>query len=192
MSLRHQDAVANIDYTTGALRWILAPEPNWRPDLLPYVLTPTGAAYRQHYHQHAANFGPDGTITMFDNGNYQASAYEPAVPASQIDSRAVEYRIDEQGGTVEQVWEWGALGEPNFSAGLGNVQLLPDTGNVLVTYGAAGGGSGYDARVVEVDKPTGDVVFDFAVRAPSGRIYRAVKLPTPYADGTRIERLVTR
>ncbi len=186
VSLRHQDAVAQLTYPLGEIEWILAPPANWAPSFLPQLLSPADDQSRYPYHQHAAKWTPDGTLILFDNGNYQASAYEPPTPGSAIDSRAVEFRVDPVAGTFEQIWSWDALPEPNFSSGLGNVQVLPQTGHVLITYGAAGGDPAYDARVVEVDKATGAIVHDLAVDAGSGRIYRAVRLPSLYADGTPI------
>lgn len=186
VSLRNQDAVIQLSYPDGALDWILAPPENWTEAHQPYLLSPVGAQTRQPYHQHAIKWTSDGTLLLFDNGNYQASAYQPPIPGSAVDSRAVELLVDPVAGTFEQVWQWDRLPEPNFSPGLGNVQLLPQTGHVLITYGAVGGDEAYDARVIEVDRGSAEVVFDLAVDQGHGRIYRAVRLPSLYPDGTPI------
>ncbi|MBX2797746.1 MAG: aryl-sulfate sulfotransferase [Myxococcales bacterium] len=174
VSLRHQDAVAKLSYPTGELDWILAPSANWTEPLVDRVLRPAGAT-RLPYHQHHATWTSADTVLMFDNGNHQASAFEPPVGGGAIDSRAVEFRIDAARGTFTQIWGFDDLPESNFSPGLGGAQALP-TGHVWITYGAAGGGSAYDARLLEVDRITSEVVHDVALLRGEGRIYRAVRV----------------
>ena len=103
-----------------------------------------------------AQFTADGTITMFDNGNYGVPAYYPKRP-DRI-SRAMEVRIDPVAMTYETVWTWGD--ELNlFSGSMGDVDPLPQTGNMLVTYGNPSGVGPKSAIVYEVTR-AGDIVWE--------------------------------
>jgi hypothetical protein len=139
ISIRHQDAVIKIARTSGALRWILAPPANWSPELEPYLLTPVGDPFEWPYHQHAPMLTSNGTVVMFDNGNHRASPPDPGVGDSENYSRAVEYAIDEEAMTVEQVWEYGASSDERlYSDFIGDADQLPSTGNVLIVFGGIG------------------------------------------------------
>ena len=46
----------------------------------------------------------DGTMCIYDNGNYQARPFDPPNQPAQGFSRGVEYHVDEAAGTVEEVW----------------------------------------------------------------------------------------
>ncbi len=129
VSLRHQDAIVGIGRTSGQVDAILGNHDSWDPAFLPLLLEPVGAT-TWAWHQHGHVLGPSGNIVVFDNGNNRTMP--PEVPTEPNVSRAVEYVVDVEAGTAEAVWEWG---DGRFSASLGNVQLLPVTGNVLVTYG---------------------------------------------------------
>ena len=109
VSVRHQDAVFKASRDTGELAWILATHDNWSSAFQPYLLEPMGAEFAWSYHQHAAEVTSDGTLIMFDNGNYRASPYDGTVPmtAEESYSRVVEYRVDEDNMRIEQVWEYG-------------------------------------------------------------------------------------
>ena len=177
-SFRHQDAVVKLSRATGDLQWILAPSANWGPAHQPLVLAPAGPDFAHAYHQHGSKVTVDGTIVMFDNGNWRASAYEPRRLPRDVDSRAVEYRVDPVAMTQTQVWEWGALPEPNFAAGMGDVDLLPTTDNALITYGALSEIQPGDpsAQILEVTRDTSpQIVFHLSFdRGP--QIYRAERL----------------
>ena len=95
--LRHQDAVVEFERTTGELSWILAPDVGWSGTLRNKLLRPQGADFRQPYHQHAAALALDGQLLMFDNRNYEASAFQDPTPGAEIDSRAVAFTVDELG-----------------------------------------------------------------------------------------------
>ena len=49
-----------------------------------------------NYAQHAPQITPQGTLLLYDNGNYRASPFDSLVLDSANYSRAVEYRINEQ------------------------------------------------------------------------------------------------
>lgn len=197
VSIRHQDAVVKFSRQTGELIWILGPHDNWSSQSQPYLLLPTGTPFRWQYHQHAPMITGDGTLLLFDNGNYRASPFDgnPQVPDSANFSRAVEYEVDEAAMTVRQVWEYGEnVGETLYSGFICDADWMPATGNVLITFGAvsyAGGVSSTDlglglthTRIIEVTHDAvADRVFDLQIYDPTGgqiTIYRSERIPDLY------------
>ena len=195
VSLRHQDAVVKISRSTGRLLWIFGAPDGWRAPWNTNLFQQVGVL-RWPFHQHAARITPQGTLLMFDNGNYQAKPFEPKRPAAQSYSRAVEYRIDESSMTASEIWGFGGPGqEPFYSPALGNAEWMPNTGNVLFTDGAkstdaAGnpteGGRRW-ARIVEVTRTTpAEKVFELAIGDPSRpstdvwTVYRGTRLDGLY------------
>ena len=194
VSLRQQDAVVKIDWDTGALVWILGNHDGWGPEWQDYLLQPTGDLLWP-YHQHASMITPDGTVLMFDNGNYRARPFDTPMPPSESFSRAVEYRIDEEAMEVAQEWSYGGPGdEPFFARFLGDADWMPRTGNVLINYGGlvsdAGGtqvvdGAGHNwVRIVEVTHETpAEKVFELVIddERPAGwSVARVERLPSLY------------
>jgi len=102
--------------------------------------------------QHDAQRQPDGTLTVFDNGN--------------VVSRALVLEIDEPGRrvTLKRAYTHPAK---LFADSQGSVQLLPN-GNVFVGWGAQ--------PYVSEFTPGGELIFD--ARLGSGYIsYRAYRMP---------------
>lgn len=164
--------------------WILAPHRGWGraglngngADLSESLLTAVDADgnpypdevqdgaedatdFRWPWGQHAAMLLPNGHLFLFDNGftrNFGA--------ASTNSSRGVEYEIDEEAGTVRQVWEYGAdRGDAFFSAIISDVDHLPGTGNRLIMPGIVVAPE-HKALITEVTYPAGDVVFEAVIR----------------------------
>lgn len=106
--------------------------------------------------QHALRVLDNGNLLLFDNGlarNFsQSFSY----------SRAVEYRIDPAKKTIQQVWEYGkSRGLDLFSAITSDVDVLPATGNRLLTAGNIRLGSlPAHGALVEVTYPDNEVVFE--------------------------------
>ncbi|MGO9199493.1 MAG: aryl-sulfate sulfotransferase [Limisphaerales bacterium] len=135
-SLRNQNAVVKFSRATGQLLWILGPPQNWGPEWQPYLLTPVGTPFEWNYGQHAPRLTPQGTLLLYDDGNFRACPFDPPVADSANYSRAVEYDINEQTMEVTQVWEYGGnVPEPLYTAALGSADWQTNTGNVLVTFG---------------------------------------------------------
>ena len=194
VSLRQQDAVVKIDWQAGKLVWILGNHVDWDPAWQDYLLQPMGELLWP-YHQHAPMITPDGTILMFDNGNYRARPFdEPTLPSDSF-SRAVEYRVDEDTMEVAEVWSYGGPGdEPFFARFVGDADWMPQTGNVLINYGglvsdAVGTpiveGAGHNwVRIVEVTHETpAEKVFELFIddERPAGwSVFRAERLPSLY------------
>ena len=159
VSLRHQDATIKFSRVTGELMWILGTHENWSTKFLPYLLTPVGPTFEWPYHQHAPVITPQGTLLLFDNGNRRASPFDGVQPLEDQEnySRAVEYAIDEQNMTVQQVWEsGGANGEVWYVRFVSDADRLEDTGNTLITFGGISfidheNTGGETVRIVEVD-----------------------------------------
>ena len=141
---------------------------------------------------------PSGTILLFDNGNYRASPFDgrAKVPDSDNYSRAVEYSIDETTMEVRQVWEYGTNIEWRmFSASQGDADLMPKTGNVVLTLSdtrfmatwpssAWGLGISHTA-IIEVDRSTPpQKLFDMRIYEtdPNARdwVYRSERIPSLY------------
>jgi arylsulfate sulfotransferase len=135
-SLRNQNAVVKFSRATGKVKWILSPHEGWGPELQPYLLTPVGAPFRWSYGQHAPRITPQGTLLLYDNGNFRAMPFDPGTPDSENFSRAVEYEINEETMEIRQVWEFGEnVAAQEYTPAVGNVEILPKTGHLLVNFG---------------------------------------------------------
>ncbi len=175
VSMRHQDAVIKFSWSTGKLKWILGPHENWSAEFQPYLLTPVGTPFEWSYAQHAPMITPQGTLLIYDDGNFRASPFLSGLPDAANYSRAVEYRINEETMEVSQVWDYGRTNAPQiYTDRVGNADWLPQTGNVLVTFGNVNFVNGVVpdkvapaatmARIQEVTHTaTPQVVFDLAV-----------------------------
>jgi arylsulfate sulfotransferase len=168
-SLRTQDCMVKFDRTTGALRWILGPSANWKAPWAEKLLRPEGDV-EWAYHQHDCSVTPGGNVLCFDNGNHRALPPDGKMAEAESYSRAVEFAVDEEAGTVRQVWAYGdAADEKLFASYQGGAYRLPKTGNTFITYGGVcttggkpSGNANSDtcvARLMEVT-PEHDIVFD--------------------------------
>lgn len=135
VSIRHLDCLIKIDRSTGDLVWMLGDPRGWGEAWQKYFLNPDGALEWPR-HQHAPELTPAGTILLYDNGNFRAPAFEQATPAVENQSRVVEFGVDERNRTVAQVWEYpGTCDDAFYCPFYGEADLLPGTGNVLITDG---------------------------------------------------------
>jgi len=194
VSLRHQDAV--IKFTRdGNLKWILGPHENWNAQFQPYLLTPVGEPFEWNYAQHAPVVTPQGTLLLYDDGNFRASPFDSAVADVDNYSRAVEYRINEDTMEVSQVWDYGRTNDVRiFTDRVGNADWLPKTGNVLVNFGnvdfidgsrpSPGNSFATILRILEVTHgDNSEVVFDLtaSTTGPAGAFaYRSHRIPDLY------------
>lgn len=106
--------------------------------------------------QHALTLLPNGNLLLFDNGLYRNMDPSPRY------SRAVEYAIDPEAMTVTQVWQYGKeRGREMASPITSDVDVLPQTGNRLITAGNIRGGEKRPhASIVEITYPEKEVVFE--------------------------------
>ena len=202
VSMRHQNAVVKISRATGQLRWILGPPANWGPAWQPYLLTPVGAPFVWQYGQHSPILTPQGTLLMFDNGNFRASPFDPPVPDANNYSRAVENSINEQTMEIAQVWDYGRtdVAQRLYADHEGNAEMQPSTGNVLIDFPAVSyvnGGApsqyGPSATMARITEVTHDavpqIVFDLEISMYANTnvsykdcsVYRCHRIPDLYA-----------
>jgi hypothetical protein len=159
---------------------------------------------RWPYHGHNPRLTPQGTIVFFDNGTWGARPPRAPVPPEINFSRAVEYRIDDERMTVEEVWaSHVAVDEDSLhSPDMSDAQRLPVTGNMLVVWAhclTRRPNQGYDsfdlsreffniipntARLREYSRTDQhDIVFELELFDPDGRMqwgmYGAAMIPTP-------------
>ncbi len=200
VSLRNQDAVIKFS-RSGQLKWILGPPDNWGPEWQPYLLTPVGTNFEWNYAQHAPILTPQGTLLLYDDGNYRAVPYAPPVLDQYNYSRAVEFSVDETNMEVSQVWQFADTNnDPLYTGALGNASWLPQTSNVLVTFGYVSYENGAHpdpvaplatiARIKEVTHHSNpSVVFDLELSDPANTnvnsggfsVYRSHGIPDLYS-----------
>ena len=177
VSLRHQDALVSVG-EDDAPQWILGTPSGWVEPWASMRLTPVGSPFSWPFHPHAPALTEGGVLYMFDN---QFRGYTPYdVPVEESPSRAVGYRVDAAARTVEQVFAFSETATgPLFSSALGDVDVLPATGNVFVDFGFLTGESGVDnldrgwglrsVRLVEWDE-SGAVLADVRLRSDASRV----------------------
>ena len=125
LSGRHQDAVINIDYTTGKLNWIIGDSTNWSSEYQKYFFTPVGKDFEWQWSQHAAMITPEGYVFIFDNGNNKSKDSSKYVEATNGYSRGVMYKIDTDKMTIEQIYEYGKeRGSSFYSPYISDVDYL--------------------------------------------------------------------
>jgi hypothetical protein len=201
VSLRNQNAVFKFSRSTGQLKWILGPPANWSAAFQPYLLTPVGTPFAWNYAQHAPSLTPQGTLLLYDDGNYRASPYDFAVPDQNNYSRAVEFSINETNMQVSEVWDssWQTNQDRLYTPAIGMAQSLPQTRDVLVTYGyvtyvngappGAYSPSATMARLIEyTHDPIPQEVFDVSLFDAANtnysyqgyEVYRARRIPDLY------------
>lgn len=138
VSQRDENTVYKFSRATGQLIWILAPPVGWSANLQRYLLTPVGTPFEWSYGQHAPKVTPQGTLVLFDDGEYRASPFDPKLPDPENYSRAVEYRINATNMTISQVWDSYDSGQGGgdrlYSTIMGNVEWLPQHSTVLTTF----------------------------------------------------------
>ena len=133
VSLRHQDALVKIDKASGEIRWILGDHGNWKSPQKEKLLEPAHEL-RWHYHGHNPRVTADGTILMYDNGICRAQPYDPQAAPHECFARAVEYDVDEDRGTVREVWTSSDDDDPErvISWAMGDAHRLPNDNMLIV------------------------------------------------------------
>ena len=135
LSGRHQDAVINIDYSSGKLNWIIGDKTGWSSEYQKYFFTPVGPDFEWQWSQHAAMITPEGYVFIFDNGNNKSKIKDSYVDAENSYSRGVMYKIDTEKMTIEQIYEYGKeRGSSFYSPYISDVDYL-DKGHYIVHSG---------------------------------------------------------
>lgn len=161
------------------VQWILAPHKGWGKagidgdgfETSQYLLTaidPEGNPYDQSvqdglsepddfswvWGQHAPMLLPNGNLFVYDNG------FNRLFTGETLYSHGVEYVVDEENMTVQQVWEYGKdRGDDFYSMIISDVDYHPETGNRMITSGWCTV-NGTHAIIAEVTYPGKEVVFE--------------------------------
>lgn len=192
VSSNHWCALFKIDMKTGEIKWILGDPEGWSEELSAKLLTPKGDL-TWPCHQHGVELTAKGDILIYDNGGGRYIPPQTPMNPDERFSRAVEYRVDEENMTVEEIWNYGPGQERFVSPFISDADELPQTGNILITDGGRFmdsdgnpvpefGGHQW-ARILEV---TGDQepkkLWELTIKDPEVRysVYRAQRLKSLY------------
>lgn len=146
ISSRHMDEITKINRQTGDIIWRLGGKANQ----FTFLNDPRGI-----HHQHDIRRLSNGNITLFDNG----------VNPGQLNSRAVEYHLDEVAKTATMIWEYQGT-NAEYALAMGNQQRLAN-GNTMIGWGSS------NTTAIREVKPNGDTVFELSFLQPTDQ-------PTPY------------
>jgi len=117
------------------------------------------------WYQHAPKFTSRGTLFQFDNGENRYYQREP------VFSRAVEYAIDDDTMTIQQIWEYGrGRGRETYSAIVSDVDYHAEENTVAFMPGA-NFVDGANGKTVELDYVSKDVVYEAEIRRDSETPY---------------------
>ena len=150
LSFRHEDAVYQIDRTTGNIDWKLSG--STRPESLTVVGDPVFDGGSHFGGQHDSRLLPDGTITLFDDGSGLARS-----------PRAVRYAIDTTAHTATLL---DSVSDPGIQAAFccGSARYLGSDDWVI-----GWGSSGVGTETVGATRQT-------ALTFPGAIIYRTIPL----------------
>lgn len=163
-SARHQDWIIKIDYGngggSGAVLWRMGPGGDFTIQ--------SDDSWPWFSHQHDAGFEPDGTLTVFDNGNTRIAAY----PGQH--SRGQAFTVDETGRTVLPLLNADL---EVYSPALGSAQLLRN-GNYHFLPGLLNPGPSSEFMEVRPKLPKPKILFTLQSGTPSYRSFRLMNLYT--------------
>jgi len=190
---RHQGLI-KVGYD-DKVKWIIGPHEAWGTnrngeDCNQFLLTPlnqNGVAYDSdvalgyenandfewNWFQHAPLVKPDGNVMMFDNG------YIRNFTELGTYSRAVEYKVDPQNMTVQQIWEYGKEREAEcYSYIASDVDYYEENNSVVMASGSAvfNGFTNIGGRIVELDYTTKEVLFDAVIIVPGVTFHRVERM----------------
>ncbi|MBQ8507883.1 MAG: aryl-sulfate sulfotransferase [Clostridia bacterium] len=130
ISCRHLDAVVAIRMETKEIAWILGNPEGWENTDPSLFLTPIGEDFEWQYAQHNINLLSDGTLLLYDNGTAgraKATNADQALAAADNYSRVVNYKVDAENMTVEQLWQYGKeWGSETFSLAMCGIDILDE------------------------------------------------------------------
>ncbi len=136
---RHWDATTRLN-ADGSVKWMVGGPVD------SFAFGPDTAWVN---HAHMSDAWAD-RLLLFDNGNHREDPI----------SRAVEYRVDEASGVMEEVWSFDHP-DGGYVTHLGDARRLPG-GNTLISWSP-------DGLLTEVT-PDGDIVWEARVDQKIGRI----------------------
>lgn len=192
VSLRHQAAFIKVDRKTKEIKWILGPHVGWNEELSKKLLTPKGDNFRWPWYGHNPRVTEEGNVVLYDNGLFQAFPPDKPAEVDTLFSRGVEFKIDEENMTIEQVWASSHSYDEEdamLSWAMSDAQRLPKTKNHLVIDAMVTPKlpnltlDDYDptrrhcddlyhyGRIREFAKDSHDVLFEIHVRDPYEIVY---------------------
>ncbi|HLS09639.1 aryl-sulfate sulfotransferase [Lentibacillus sp.] len=187
VSSRHQDLIMKMSYPDGEVDWILADHEKWPDAYDQYLLEPKGEDFKFPAGPHAPMTMPDidnnaatNDYLLFDNNIVITRGKDPL---SEQFSRGVQYRINPEKMTVEEVWSFGEeRGEDFYSSIVGDADYMHDTGNRLLTSGYVEADNGMNSRIVEVSaEQPADIVYELVIsgfeKKSHRQAYRAERMP---------------
>jgi arylsulfate sulfotransferase len=201
VSMRDQNAVMKFSRLTGAVKWILGSPTNWPASFQPYFFTPVGSPFDWNWGQHRPTLTPEGTLLLYNDGNWRADPFNTPVASSNNYGSAEEFSLNETNMQVSEVWnsEWQTNQDRLYSVVVGKAQWLPQTRDVLVTHGyvqfvngVAPNPKDTDGSMSRIREYTHDpiprVVFDLAMWNYTNTssiyvgnlVYRATRIPDIY------------
>ena len=169
VSARNQSAVLKLSYPEGRIKWILANHDGWLPEYVKYLLTPKGNHFEWQHSQHSPIILSEQhdhpgivDIILFDNHSFMKRQTLEARSDERF-SRVVQYRIDEEAKTVEQIWEFGReRGSDLFTHHCGQVDSLANS-DLLMYFNLGIGHRADYSRIMEIQRGSGQVMFDAVV-----------------------------
>ena len=131
VSMRHQNAVAKIDYETSEVIWILGDHIKWENNLSTKLLTPHHGFTQGDWPigQHSALVLPDRNIVLFDNHRIENLFTNENIP-----SRVVEYKIDETNKMISKVWDYTDSKEHRTSPNRGGIDYSETIDGYLINW----------------------------------------------------------
>ncbi|QFU25001.1 aryl-sulfate sulfotransferase [Shewanella eurypsychrophilus] len=192
LSFRHQ-GVAKVGRDKEVI-WILAPHEGWNKELSKKLLTPVDENGKKitctdkgvcegdfdwSYTQHTAWLNEtNGNVTVLDNGDGRAHDQPPMQEMKY--TRFVEYKVNTDNMTVEQVWSYGKeRGFDWYSPITSNVEYMADR-NTMFGFGGSVHLTVPGARTIgkinEIDHDTKQVMVEIDVLSEKANTphYRAI------------------
>lgn len=136
--------------------------------------------FEWNYGQHTAYLNKNGNLIMFDNGDgrFNQATGKDYIKDRQY-SRFVEYKIDEQNMTVQQVYSFGENNPELYSINMSNVNEIDDKYIYMssVNVNETADNQYPDSYYTEIDKTNNKIVFQLkfnkmeGIVSPFYRIY---------------------
>lgn len=169
LSVRNQNSVISVNYSTGKLNWILGKSEYWSSAFDKYLIKGVGADFIYPAGQHSVYLLEDGRLSIFNNG-YNAHNEEEQSCASLRNnaSYAMIYSIDTDTMTATVDWKYG--GQEYFSYALSSYNYTSDNHSVfnsgwhfsdLIDYSdpecTQFNNEYYDATIIELDENRNEI-----------------------------------
>jgi hypothetical protein len=134
INFRFLSSIVKINKKTKEIEWIFGEPSGYSDELKGKLISLTGGEWFWHEHSHCLT--DYGTLLIFNNALSQARPFDPPVNNNQVYSYAVEFEIDEDSQTAEELWTSKVPGETGLvSSAMGDVDWLETKDNILVSYG---------------------------------------------------------